>query len=122
MQHVHDPDGKGLDFIQGEGRAPHGPKRDSANKGEIECWHCSRAHNKNECPKLKTLDTGVQKFNINDCDKEHNLVLTNNGYGLVQKQAKERKLRQHSLPGAPLELKKGTAWAHWPQQCRVVWD
>jgi hypothetical protein len=37
LQHVHDLDGKGLAFFQGEGGAPCSPKRDSTNKGEIEC-------------------------------------------------------------------------------------
>ena len=35
------------------------------------------------------MDAGVQNLNIDDCDEEHNLFLANNGYGLVQKQAKE---------------------------------
>ncbi len=33
------------------------------------------------------LDKGVQNFNINDCNEEHNLFLADNGYRLVQKQA-----------------------------------
>jgi hypothetical protein len=78
----------GLAFVQGEGRAPCGPKRDGASKGKINCWHCGRPHYKSECPKLKVLDKGIQNFNINDCDKEHNLFSANNGYRLVQKQAK----------------------------------
>jgi hypothetical protein len=28
LQHVRDPDGKGLAFIQGEGGTLHGPKKD----------------------------------------------------------------------------------------------
>jgi hypothetical protein len=35
------------------------------------------------------MDAGVQNLNIDDCDEEHNLFSDNNGYGLVQKQAKE---------------------------------
>jgi hypothetical protein len=66
-------------FVQGEGSALRGPKRDSVNKGKIECWHCGRVHYKNECPKLRALDAGVQNFNINDCNKEHNLFLANDG-------------------------------------------
>jgi hypothetical protein len=88
LQHACNPDGKGLAFVQGEGSAPCGPKRDSTNKGKINCGHCGGPHYKNECPKLRELDAGVQSFNINDCDEEHNLFLANNGYGLVQKQAK----------------------------------
>jgi hypothetical protein len=71
LQRARDPDGKGLAFVQGEGRAPCGPKRDSANKGKINCWHCGGPHYKSECPKLKALDKGIQNFNIDDCDKEH---------------------------------------------------
>ncbi len=42
LQHAHDPDGKGLAFLQGEGGISRGgPRRDNANKGEIKCWHCS---------------------------------------------------------------------------------
>ncbi len=77
LQRVHDLDGKGRAFVQGEGGAPRSPKRDSTNKGEINCWHCGRPHYKSECPKLKALDKGVQNFNINDCDEEHNLFLAN---------------------------------------------
>jgi hypothetical protein len=57
--------------------------RDSTNKGEIECWHCSSLHYKNKCLELKLLDVGVQNLNINDCDKEHNLYSADDGYGLV---------------------------------------
>jgi hypothetical protein len=65
-----------------------GPKRDSANKGKIECWHCGGVHYKNECPELRTMDAGIQNFNIDDCNKEHNLFSADDGYGLVQKQEK----------------------------------
>ncbi len=34
------------------------------------------------------LDSGVQNLNIDDCNNEHNLFSANNGYRLVQKQAK----------------------------------
>jgi hypothetical protein len=91
LQRVRDPDGKGLAYVQGEGAALHGPKRDSANKGKIKCWHCGGAHYKNECPELRALDAGIQNFNIDDCDKEHNLFSANDGYELVQKQAKGRR-------------------------------
>ncbi len=88
LQHARDPNGKGLAFVQGEGGAPHRPKRDGANKGKINCWHCSGLRNKSECPELKALDKGIQNFNINDCNEELNLFSANNGYGLVKKQAK----------------------------------
>jgi len=39
-------------------------------------------------PELKFQDTGVQNLNIDNCDKEHSLFLANDGYGLVQKQAR----------------------------------
>ena len=78
-----DPDGKGLAFVQGGS-----PKRDSASKGKIKCWQCSEPHYKNKCPKLKMLDAGVQNLNIEDCDKEHDQSLVDDGYRLVQKQAK----------------------------------
>ena len=81
-QHVHDPDGKGLAFIQGEGGVLRGPKKD------LKCWHCGGLHFKNECLELKLLDSGVQNLNINDWANEHNLFLANDGYRLVQKQAK----------------------------------
>jgi hypothetical protein len=45
-------------------------------------------HYKNECPKLRVLDAGIQNFNIDDCNEEHNLFSANDGYRLVQKQAK----------------------------------
>ena len=77
-----DLDGKGLAFIQGEGGALRGPKKN------IKCYHCVRPHYKSECPELKLLDAGVQNLNINDCNKEHNLFSADDGYGLVQKQAK----------------------------------
>ncbi len=86
LQHMRDPDGEGLAFIQGEGGASRGPKRDSTNKGEINCWHCSGPHYRNECPKLKLLDAGIQNLNIDNWDKKHSLFLANNGYRLVQKQ------------------------------------
>jgi hypothetical protein len=83
---MRDPDGEGLAFIQGEGGASRGPKRDSTNKGEINCWHCSGLHYRNECPKLKLLDAGIQNLNIDNWDNKHSLFLADNGYGLVQKQ------------------------------------
>ncbi len=82
LQHVPDPDGEGLAFIQGEGGVSRGPKKD------IKCYHCSGPHCKNKCPKLKLLDSGVQNLNIDDCNNEHNLFSTVDGYGLIQKQAK----------------------------------
>ncbi len=88
LQHACNLDGNGLAFVQGEGSAPCGPKRDRANKGKIDCWHCSQPHYQNGYPKLRALDAGVPNFNINDCNKEHNLFSANEGYGLVQKQAK----------------------------------
>ena len=75
---MHDPDGERLAFIQGKGGASRGPKRDSTNKGKIECWLCGGAHYKNEF---------VQNLNVDDCDEEHNLFSAGDGYGLVQKQA-----------------------------------
>jgi hypothetical protein len=88
LQRVRDLDCEGLVFVQGEGGVPRGPKRDSTNKGKIKCWHCGRAHYKIKCPKLRVLDVGIQNFNNDDCNKEHNLFSANDGYGLVQKQAK----------------------------------
>ncbi len=82
LQRVRDPDGEGLAFIQGKGGASRGPKND------IKCYHCGGPHYKNECPELKLLDSGVQNLNIDDCDNEHNLFLADDGYGLIQKQAK----------------------------------
>ncbi len=82
LQRVRDPDGQGLAFIQGEGGALRSPKKD------IKCYHCGRPHYKNECPELKLLDSGIQNLNIDDCDNEHNLFLADDGYGLIQKQAK----------------------------------
>ncbi len=84
MQHMHNPDGEGLAFIQGEGST----SRVSKSKGEVECWHCGGPHFKNECPELKLLDTGIQNLNIEDCSEEHNLFSADDGYGLIQKQAK----------------------------------
>ncbi len=84
LQHVRDPDSKGLAFILGEGGTLRGPK----SKGEVECWHCGGPYFKSDCPELKLLDTGVQNLNINDCSKEHSLFSADDGYGLVQKQAK----------------------------------
>ncbi len=82
LQHVRDPDDEGLAFIQGEGGASRGPKKD------IKCYHCSGPHYKNECPNLKLLDLGTQNLNIDNCNNEHNLFLANDDYGLVQKQVK----------------------------------
>jgi hypothetical protein len=84
LQRARDPDGKGLAFVQGKGRALRGPKKDSANK-EVKCWHCSGPHYKNKCPKLKLLNAGVQNINIDSGNEEHTLFSTDNGYGLVQK-------------------------------------
>jgi hypothetical protein len=88
LQRAHNPDGEGLAFAQGEGGAPCGPKRDDTNKGKVNCWHCGGPHYKSECPELKALDKGIQNFDIDDCDKEHNLFSAGDGYRLVQKQAK----------------------------------
>ena len=84
LQCARDPDGKGLAFVQGEGGALRGPKKDSANK-EVKCWHCSGPHYKSKCPKLKLLNAGVQNINIDSGNEEHTLFSTDNGYGLVQK-------------------------------------
>jgi hypothetical protein len=84
LQRVRNPDGEGLAFIQGEDGTSRGPK----SKGEIECWHCDGSHFKSECPELKLQDTSIQNLNIDDCSKEHSLFLADDGYGLVQKQAK----------------------------------
>jgi hypothetical protein len=84
LQRMHDPDGKGLAFIQGEVGTPRGPK----SKGEVECWHCGGPHFKSECPELKLLNTGVQNLNIDDCSEEHSLFSADDGYGLVQKHSK----------------------------------
>ncbi len=81
---MRDPDSEGLAFIQGEGGTSRGPK----SKGEVECWHCGGPHFKNKCPELKLLDTGIKNLNIDDCSKEHNLFLADDGYGLIQKQVK----------------------------------
>jgi hypothetical protein len=82
LQSVRNPDGKGLAFIQGKGGTSRGPKKD------IKCYHCGRKHYKNECPELKLLDLGVQNLNIGDCNDEHSLFSADDGYGLIQKQAK----------------------------------
>ena len=83
LQRVRDPDGEGLASVQGEGGALRGPKKD------IKCYYCKGPHYKSECPKLKLLDAGIQNLNVDDwCDEEHNLFSDNDGYGLVQKQAK----------------------------------
>jgi hypothetical protein len=63
-------------------------RRGSKSKGEVECWHCGGPYFKNECPELKLLDMGIQNLNIDNCSKEHNLFSADNGYGLIQKQAK----------------------------------
>ena len=84
LQRMHDLDGEGLAFIQGEGGTSRGPK----SKKKVECWHGGGPHFKNECPKLKLLDTGVQNLNIDDCSKKHNLFSADDGYRLIQKQAK----------------------------------
>jgi hypothetical protein len=82
LQRVRDPDGEGLAFVQGEGRTLHGPKKD------IKCFHCDGPHYKSKCPDLKLLDAGVQNLNIGDCSEAHSLFSADDGYGLVQKQAK----------------------------------
>ncbi len=82
LQHVNDPDGEGLAFVQGKGGTLCGPKRD------IKCFHCDGPHYKSECPELKLLDAGVQNLDVDDCSKEHSLFLADDGYGLVQKQVK----------------------------------
>ncbi len=79
---MHDPDGEGLAFVQGKGGASRGLKKD------INCFHCNGPHYKSKCPKLKLLDEGAQNLNINNCSKEHSLFSADDGYGLVQKQAK----------------------------------
>jgi len=84
LQSVSDPDGEELAFIQGEDGTSRGPK----SKSEVQCWHCGGPHFKSECPKLKLLDTGVQNLNIDNRNEEHNLFLADDGYGLIQKQAK----------------------------------
>ena len=87
---MRDPDGEGLAFIQGGG-----PKKDSAFKGKVECWHCGGLHYnyKNKCPELKVPDTGIQNLIIKDCDKEHNLFLADDGYGLCSEACKRRSAR-----------------------------
>ena len=68
LQRARDPDGEGLAFVQGEGGALRGPKKD------IKCFHCNGPHYKSECPELKLLDAGVQNLNIDDCSEEHSLL------------------------------------------------
>ncbi len=87
LQRLRDPDDEGLAFVQGEGGASRGPKKDSANK-VVECWYCGGPHYKNKCPELKLLDKGVQNINIDSCDEEHALFSAGDGHSLVQKQAK----------------------------------
>ena len=82
LHRVCDPDGEGLAFVQGEGGALRGPKKD------IKCFHCNGPHYKSECPELKPLDAGVQNLNIDDCSEEHSLFSADDGYGLVQKHSK----------------------------------
>jgi len=82
LQRVRDPDGEGLAFIKGDPGTPWGPKKD------VKCFHCNGPHYKADCPKLKLLESGIQNLNIDDCEEEHNLFSADNGYGLVQKQAK----------------------------------
>jgi hypothetical protein len=82
LQCVRDPDGEGLAFVQGKCGALCGPKKD------IKCFHCDRPHYKSKCPELKLLDAGVQNLNIDDCGKERNLFSADDGYGLIQKQAR----------------------------------
>jgi hypothetical protein len=52
---ARDPDGEGLAFIQSDSSMSRGSK----SKSKVECWYCGGPHFKNECPKLKLLDTGV---------------------------------------------------------------
>ena len=133
LQHVRNPDGEGLAFIQGEGGTSRGPK----SKGEVECWHCGGPHFKNKRPKLKLLDMGIQNLNIDYCSEEHNLFLADDGYGLVQKQAKGvqgilspyheyidtcESYSSTPYPELISNLKEASAWAHRPQQCRIVRD
>jgi hypothetical protein len=39
-------------------------------------------------PPAQVAGHGRQNLNIDNCNKEHNLVLADDGYGLVQKQSK----------------------------------
>ena len=82
LQHMHDPNGEGLAFVQGKGGMLHSPKKD------IKCFHCNGPHYKSKCPELKPLDAGIQNLNFDDCIEEHSLFSANDGYGLVQKQGK----------------------------------
>jgi hypothetical protein len=88
LQPVRNADGKGLAFVQGEGGAPRGPKKGSANK-VVECWDCGglQLHYKNECPELKLLDASMQNIDIDSRNEEHTLFSADDGRGLVQKQA-----------------------------------
>ncbi len=81
LQHTHNPDCKGLAFVQGEGGVLRGPKKDSANK-EVKRWHFGGPHYKNKCPKLKLLDAGVQNINVDLCNKEHTLFSADNDSAL----------------------------------------
>ena len=82
LQRTRDPDGEGLAFIQGDPSTPRGPKKD------VKCFHCNWPHYKADCPELKLLESGIQNLNIDDCKEEHNLFSADDGYGLVQKEAK----------------------------------
>jgi hypothetical protein len=90
LQQVCSPKGEGLAFIQGKDAMPRIPKKETASKDEIECWHCNKlGHYKNKCPELQqVLDVGIQNINIDECDKEHALFSAEDGYGLIQKQEK----------------------------------
>jgi len=82
LQHVRNPDGEGLAFIQGDSGTPRGPKKD------VKCFHCNGPHYKADCPELKLLESGIENLNIDNCKEEHNLFSADDGHGLIQKQAK----------------------------------
>ena len=82
LQRACNPDGEGLAFIQGDPGTPRGPKKD------VKCFRCNGPHYKADCPELKLLESVVQNLNIGDCEEEHNLFSADDGYGLIQKQAK----------------------------------
>ena len=73
LQRVHDPDGEGLAFIQGDPGTPRGPKKD------VKCFNCNVPHYKADCPELKLLESGIQNLNIGDCEEEHNLFSADDG-------------------------------------------
>jgi hypothetical protein len=70
------------------GATPHVPKRETASKDEIKCWHCNKmGHYKKYAPNCR-LEVGIQNIKIDKCNKEHTLFSANDGYGLIQKQEK----------------------------------